>query len=123
MFSGAQKVSEKAPEAAKGGSATSANAAAKRKPARKGGKATQASLAAAGVVDPLQWWGALTQQFQQIAATAMKDGAAQTAVEGARNMATGVAKEAMKTATGMSEAASGGGKKRARRTAKKPATQ
>ena len=22
----------------------------------------------AGIVDPLQWWGALTQQFQQIAA-------------------------------------------------------
>ncbi len=28
------------------------------------------------VVDPLQWWGALTQQFQQIAATAMQDVAA-----------------------------------------------
>lgn len=28
------------------------------------------------VVDPLQWWGALTQQFQQIAATAMKEVAA-----------------------------------------------
>lgn len=29
----------------------------------------------AGVVDPLQWWGALTQQFQQIASSAMKDAA------------------------------------------------
>lgn len=29
----------------------------------------------AGVVDPLQWWGALTQQFQQIAESAMKDAA------------------------------------------------
>jgi ribosomal protein L12E/L44/L45/RPP1/RPP2 len=28
------------------------------------------------VVDPLQWWGALTQQFQQIAATAMQEVAA-----------------------------------------------
>jgi hypothetical protein len=27
----------------------------------------------AGVVDPLQWWGALTQQFQQIAASALHD--------------------------------------------------
>jgi hypothetical protein len=26
-----------------------------------------------GVVDPLQWWNALTQQFQQIAQTAMHD--------------------------------------------------
>ncbi|HEY0883961.1 MAG TPA: PhaM family polyhydroxyalkanoate granule multifunctional regulatory protein [Ramlibacter sp.] len=30
----------------------------------------------AKVVDPLQWWGALTQQFQQIAATAMQEVAA-----------------------------------------------
>lgn len=29
----------------------------------------------AGVVDPLQWWGSLTQQFQQIAESAMKDAA------------------------------------------------
>jgi hypothetical protein len=27
-----------------------------------------------GVVDPMQWWGALTQQFTQLAANAMKDG-------------------------------------------------
>jgi hypothetical protein len=27
----------------------------------------------AKVIDPLQWWGALTQQFQQIAATAMQE--------------------------------------------------
>lgn len=31
--------------------------------------------AAGGVVDPLQWWGALTQQFQQIAASALQDAA------------------------------------------------
>lgn len=31
---------------------------------------------AAKAVDPLQWWGALTQQFQQIAAKAMHDVAA-----------------------------------------------
>ncbi|MBT2321614.1 hypothetical protein J7E62_04480 [Variovorax paradoxus] len=29
--------------------------------------------AAGGVVDPLQWWGALTQQFQQIASSALQD--------------------------------------------------
>ncbi len=28
---------------------------------------------AAGVVDPLQWWGALTQQFQQIASSALQE--------------------------------------------------
>jgi hypothetical protein len=34
-----------------------------------------AAGATAGVIDPLQWWGALTQQFQQIAESAMKDAA------------------------------------------------
>lgn len=29
----------------------------------------------AGVVDPLQWWGALTQQFEQIASGALRDAA------------------------------------------------
>lgn len=33
------------------------------------------AAAAPGVVDPLQWWNALTQQFQQIASTAMQDAA------------------------------------------------
>jgi len=30
---------------------------------------------AAAAVDPMQWWGALTQQFTQLATAAMKDGA------------------------------------------------
>ena len=30
---------------------------------------------AAAAVDPMQWWGALTQQFTQLATSAMKDGA------------------------------------------------
>ena len=30
---------------------------------------------AGNAVDPMQWWGALTTQFAQLAATAMKDGA------------------------------------------------
>ncbi len=30
---------------------------------------------ASGVVDPLKWWGSLTQQFQQIAASALQDAA------------------------------------------------
>lgn len=44
--------------------------AAKGKSAKGNGDA-----AAAGAIDPLQWWGALTQQFQEIAANAMKDAA------------------------------------------------
>jgi hypothetical protein len=30
-------------------------------------------------VDPMQWWGALTKQFSELAATALKDGAAEAA--------------------------------------------
>ena len=58
----------------------------------------QAEAKAPGMVDPLQWWGALTNQFQQLAANAMKDaGAHNAAFEATREMATG----AMKTATDM----------------------
>jgi hypothetical protein len=32
-------------------------------------------------VDPLQWWGALTEQFQEIAANAMKDVAQKAAID------------------------------------------
>jgi len=64
-------------------------------------KAAKAGAPAPGVVDPMQWWGALTQQFQSIATTAMQDAAKKTAVSATRNMATGLAKDAMKTATGM----------------------
>ena len=36
---------------------------------------TDAEGAAAGVVDPMQWWNALTDQFQQIATSAIHDAA------------------------------------------------
>jgi len=66
-------------------------------------KTAKAAAAAspAGVVDPMQWWGALTQQFQTIATTAMQDAAKKTALSATKNMATGLAKDAVKTATGM----------------------
>lgn len=63
-----------------------------------GGKDKAATGNGAAPVDPLQWWGALTQQFQEIAASAMKDVAQKTAVDTAKNMAAGVAKEAVKAA-------------------------
>jgi hypothetical protein len=124
MFSGVQKAGEKAAATAQAVSGAAQKAATKTKAARKKADDKPAST---GVVDPLQWWGALTQQFQQIAATAMKDAAAQTAVDTARNMATGVAKEAMKTATGMAKAATGTmtgrGKAGGKRSAKKSAAR
>ena len=46
-------------------------------------KDSAAAGTAAGMVDPLKLWGALTQQFQQIAATAVKDVAAAASAKGA----------------------------------------
>ena len=67
----------------------------------KAGKAKGPAAAPAGVVDPMQWWGALTQQFQAIATDAMKEAAKKTAMDTTKSLATGLAKDAMKTATGM----------------------
>ncbi|WP_210731921.1 PhaM family polyhydroxyalkanoate granule multifunctional regulatory protein [Hydrogenophaga sp. PAMC20947] len=54
-----------------------------------------------GVVDPVQWWGALSQQFQNIAANAMKDVAKQTTLDTTRHVASGLTEQAVKTATGV----------------------
>ena len=103
---GAQKMAEKArtfaglevPEAPFGSSRESEAPAPEIRP-----KATAATESSAGVVDPMQWWGALTQQFQTIAADAMKDAARKTAIDTTKSMATGLAKDAMSTATGMAK--------------------
>ncbi len=57
------------------------------------------------VVDPMQWWGALTQQFQTIAAAAVKD----------------VAAEAMKTGMTAKGASTAAGRQKFPKT-KKPST-
>jgi hypothetical protein len=61
----------------------------------------EAAPPAGGVVDPVQWWGALTQQFQQIASNAVKDVAKQTALDTTRQVASGLTDHAVKAATGM----------------------
>jgi hypothetical protein len=89
MLGGAEKLTE----------ATAATTkASRKKPAAKAAAKTAAPKDVSGVVDPMQWWGALTQQFQQIAANAMKDAAAHTALDTAKHMATGVARDAVKHA-------------------------
>lgn len=76
------------------GAGKSGTKAAKKPVAKTAGKA--ASTGFGGLVDPLQLWGSLTQQFQQIASSAMKDAAKNSAVDMGKNMATGLAKEALK---------------------------
>lgn len=61
------------------------------------GAAGAGAASAAGVVDPMQWWTALTGQFQQIAANAMSDVSKLPAMDATRGMAA----EALKTATDM----------------------
>jgi hypothetical protein len=92
--SGARHEREKAAAAARSAAeaATAAELAAKKE--RRSGK--PAAKASAGLVDPMQLWGALTQQFQQIAATAMKDVAKHTAADAASNSSAGTAKPASK---------------------------
>lgn len=60
-----------------------------------------ASAPAPGGVDPMQWWGSLTQQFQTIAANALKDNAAQTAMEAGKHIASALTREAVKTTSEM----------------------
>ncbi len=53
--------------------APAAEPAAKASRSGKSTKPEPASAPAGGVIDPLQWWGSLTQQFQHIAASAMQE--------------------------------------------------
>jgi len=64
-----------------------------------------ATAAAAGLADPMQLWHALTQQFQTIAASAMKEASKATAVDLGKNMVKGVVKETAKAAAKSTKAA------------------
>ena len=63
---------------------------------RKAGARRKGAAAPVGpnVVDPMQWWSALTKQFTQVAATAMKD----TATDAARNLAGTMVKQSFDAA-------------------------
>ncbi len=111
VVSGVQKAAETAATAA--GTVSGVAGAARRKAAGKPASKTASKADPAGVVDPLQWWGSLTQQFQQIAANAMKDAARQTAVDTTKNMATGLAKEAFKAASGVATGVAQAGARKA----------
>ncbi len=67
-----------------------------KKPAPR--KKAAAAPGPMGVIDPMQLWGALTQQFGQIASSAMKDAAQQTAIDTTKNMAKAMTKTAFNTA-------------------------
>jgi len=58
-------------------------AAAAARPAAAQASKAPAAASATPMADPMQYWGALTQQFQQIASQAMKDAAARSAAAAA----------------------------------------
>jgi hypothetical protein len=76
-------------------------AVSRRRAPVKSGKAAAPAPATGGVVDPMQWWGALSQQFQSIATNAMKDVAKQTTLDTTRKVASGLTEHAVKTTTDM----------------------
>ena len=90
-------------------------------------EAAQPSAKAQAGVDPMQWWGALTTQFAQLATNAMKD----TAADAAKALASGMVKQsldvagqAMKTVAGaparvVAGAAGAAGKAASRAAAKR----
>jgi len=53
-----------------------------------------ATAPAPGAVDPMQWWGALTKQFTELATTAMKD----TGTDAAKTLAGAMMKQSIDTA-------------------------
>jgi hypothetical protein len=110
VMSGVQKVTERASDAAASvgtfAGAVSGRNASKKTVAKKSTKLvakTATENSSAGMVDPLQLWGALTKQFGEIAAGAMKDAAKQTALDVgkgvAKDIASSIAKSAIKKVT------------------------
>ena len=92
-----------------------------RAKAAAGAKAASAGSAVpafAGTIDPTQWWNALTKQFTQIAATAMKDSAA----DAARNLAGAVVKQSLDTASQTLKSAAAVGRKTPRASGAAQAT-
>lgn len=104
MAAGVQRAADTAAGAAEAARSARSKAAAK---SADEDTAKPAATAPAAVVDPLQWWGALTQQFQKIASDALKDAARNTAMDTARTMASDMAKDASQGAADAMRAATG----------------
>lgn len=96
----------KMPEAGAAASPAPAPAAATPPPAAAPAAATDAAgqAPAGAAVDPLQWWGALTQQFQQIATQALQEPAGQKVMEAGTQMAGEFARSAMQSAADLAKA-------------------
>ena len=90
---------------AKAAPAAEAPAPAPAEPEPAPADAAAEAPATPGVVDPLKWWGSLTEQFQQIAGVALKDADTQAAIEKSQKLASNFAAEAMKSVGAIAKAA------------------
>ncbi len=90
-------------------------------PGAAGATAAEPAAPPPGVVDPLQWWGALTKQFTELATTAMKD----TAADAAKQMAGARVKKPLDPAANpaQAEGAPAAAMKRKPAAKKKPAAR
>lgn len=97
IMAAAAPVAQAAAKTAVKTATTSAKTAAKvaAKTVKTAGEAAKAAGAPAGVVDPTQWWTALSQQFTQLATSAMKD----TATDAAKNLAGSLVKQSFDAAS------------------------
>lgn len=108
--SAAKAAKSEAPEADPQNTAAASDAQAAAQPgaAQADASAPPPGAGPAGLGDPMLWWGSLSQQFQQIAATALQDPAQQQAMAQATHMATDFTKAAMNAASSMVRQASEG---------------
>ena len=85
-----------------------------------------AAVQKAAVGQAMQWWGALTQQFQQIAAKAVAEPVSQQAMEAAQragDMASNLAKKAVQTATAATQEMVASGTAAVAKASAQPATK
>lgn len=95
------KLKTPAPEPAPPPAAAPTRPRAAPKAAPKANAKATAPKPAPAAVDPLQWWGALTQQFTELATQAVKDSAA----EGAKGLAGSLVRQGVDSAAGALKAA------------------
>ncbi|MFO1266240.1 MAG: PhaM family polyhydroxyalkanoate granule multifunctional regulatory protein [Rubrivivax sp.] len=100
-----------APKAASAPSGTgTASAAASSRAQPKASAGGNGRSGGGAAVDPMQWWGSLTQQFTELAAKAMKEGSAEMARMNAARDAAGASPSSDASASpGTSAASSGSG--------------
>ncbi len=82
-----------------------------------------ASPAKSGLIDPMQLWGSLTQQFGQIAADAMKDASKKTAMDTTKNMAKAMTQTAVNSALSTAKSAANAAKTTAHNASKSIASR